>query len=177
MKKTNDLPYLAFSAEACQTTKAKLFSKDEMNAIWDYLEQSGTLRDRCLYAFMMSGMRASDYLEATPENIKSNFRLPEGNASSETLYKYIESKKLGAGDYLFPSTGCAGVPLSTAQLEKIFGSWLLKAGLGNENRAPHTLRASIQGHIFPATAAYMLSQYQKNISDNTLAYYNQKTKE
>lgn len=67
MKKTNDLPYPAFFPETCQTTKAKLFSKDEMNAIWEYLEQSGTLRDRCLYAFMMSGMRASDYLEATPE--------------------------------------------------------------------------------------------------------------
>jgi integrase len=147
MKKTNDLPYSAFVPETRQTIKAKLFSKDEMNAIWDYLEQSGTLRDRCLYAFMMSGMRAIDYLEATPENIESSFRLPEGNAYSESLYKYIESKKLGAGDYLFPSTGCAGVPLSTAQLKKIFDSWLLKAGLGNENRTPHTIRASIQRQI------------------------------
>lgn len=147
MKKTNDLPYPAFFPETCQTTKAKLFSKDEMNAIWDYLEQSGTLRDRCLYAFMMSGMRASDYLEATPENIESSFRLPEGSAYSETLYKYIESKKLGSGDYLFPSTGRVGVPLSTAQLHKILGSWLLKAGLDNENRTPHTFRASIQRQI------------------------------
>jgi hypothetical protein len=51
-----------------------------MNAIWDYLEQSGTLRDRCLYAFMMSGMRASNYLVATPENIESIFRLAEASA-------------------------------------------------------------------------------------------------
>ena len=125
------------------------------DAIKQMVENSGSLRDRSLFALLETGLRRDAILgakvsqvvsldtympsskEMSIEITKAKPPLPLGNTA--VIEKYISAENLSADDYLFPGNDRTQ-PMSTAQLLRIYRSWERQAQLPRSTLTPHSLR-------------------------------------
>ncbi|WP_329604185.1 tyrosine-type recombinase/integrase [Pseudomonas putida] len=131
------------------------------------VENSGSLRDRSLFALLETGLRRDIIIGAKVSQVvsldsympssedmsveitKSNPPLPLWNTA--VIEKYISAENLSADDYLFPSNDRTQ-PMSTAQLLRMFRSWERQAQLPRSTLTPNTLRLAAAARLAASTS-------------------------
>ncbi|MBK3435233.1 site-specific integrase [Pseudomonas sp. MF7448] len=124
--------------------------KEHVQTLEKILAESGSLRDRALFACMLGALRASEILSARMKHgaavygVKSRDTknvidaIPDRHRS--VFEQYIKTSKLSDGEYIFRAANALGRPLSTDALRKICVSWALKANIDEGLLTPHSLR-------------------------------------
>lgn len=136
------------------------------DAIKQMVENSGSLRDRSLFALLETGLRGDAILgakvsqvvsldtympsskEMSIELTKAKPPLPLGYTA--VIEKYISAENLSADDYLFPGNDRTQ-PMSTAQLLRIYRSWERQAQLPRSTLTPHSLRLATVARLATST--------------------------
>lgn len=136
------------------------------DAIKQIVENSGSLRDRSLFALLETGLRGHVILgakvsqvvslvtympssrEMTVEVTKATSPLPVANIA--VIEKYISAENLSADDYLFHGNERTQ-PMSTSQLLRIFQSWEREAQLPRSTLTPSTLRRAAMAQLAAST--------------------------
>ncbi|MDR6577875.1 site-specific integrase [Pseudomonas extremaustralis] len=130
--------------------------KEHIQTLENILSESGSLRDRALFACMLGALRSSEILSARmhygvavygvkPRDTKNVLdTIPDRHRS---LFKqYIKSSKLSDGDYLFRAPNVPGRPLSSNALMKICFSWARKANIDAGLLTPHSVRKTTDNY-------------------------------
>lgn len=153
-------------------------TKEHIQMLENILSESGSLRDRALFACMLGALRPSELLSARMQNGAAAY----GVKSVETkrvvdaipdkhrpvLEQYIKTLKLSDGEYLFRAANGSGRPLSPDALRKICVSWARKADVGASLVTPHSVRKTADGY---ADLMRQMSERMGHHSANTsLAY-------
>jgi hypothetical protein len=134
----------------------KLLSTDELIALGQAVRSCRSLRDQCLRASLMSGIRVLEITSIKVKDVrisaakvefrvtstkarKPAHRLLTPNISPESLCRYVQEHQLSSEDYLFPSEINAAKPMSKFEIKKAFYHWLLDAQVGPSQLAPHSI--------------------------------------
>lgn len=136
------------------------------DAIKRIVENSGSLRDRSLFALLETGLRGHVILGAKVSQVVSwETQMPSSKeisievtkakpplllANTAVIEKYIREENLSADDYLFPSDD-GKQPMSTSQLLRIFQSWEREAQLPRSTLTPSTLRRAAMAQLAAST--------------------------
>lgn len=136
------------------------------DAIKRIVENSGSLRDRSLFALLETGLRGHVVLGAKVSQVVSletympsskeicieitKAKPPLPLANTALIEKYISEENLSADDYLFPSND-RKQPMSTAQLLRIFQSWERQTQLSRSTLTPGTLRLAAMARLAAST--------------------------
>ena len=125
-------------------------TKEYVQTLEQILNDSGSLRDRALFACMLGALRPSEFLSAKIQNGAAVYgvksldtkkvldAIPDRDRS--ILEQHIKTSKLSEGDYLFRANNAPGRPLSSDALRRICVSWALKANIDEGLLTPHSLR-------------------------------------
>ena len=158
-------------------------SKEHVQTLEKILAESGSLRDRALFACMLfacmlGALRQSEILLARMQygaavysvKIRDTNKvldaIPEGHRS--VFEQYIQTSKLSDGEYLFRAANGSGRPLSPDALRKICVSWARKADVDAFLVTPHSVRKTTDGY---ADLMRQMSERMGHHSANTsLAY-------
>lgn len=153
-------------------------SKEHVQTLEKILAESGSLRDRALFACMLGALRQSEFLSARMQHgaavcsvkildtKKVLDAIPEGHRS--VFERYIKTSKLSDGEYLFRATNGPERPLSSEALRKICVSWARKADIDASLVTPHRVRKTTDGY---ADLMRQMSERMGHHSANTsLAY-------
>ena len=132
------------------------------DAIKRIVENSGSLRDRSLFALLETGLRGHVILGTKVSQVVSlKTQMPSSKeisieitkakppltlANTAVIEKYIREENLSADDYLFPSDD-RKQPMSTSQLLRIFQSWERGAQLPRSTLTPSTLRRAAMAQL------------------------------
>ena len=136
------------------------------DAIKRIVENSGSLRDRSLFALLETGLRGHVILGTKVSQVFSlKTQMPSSKeisieitkakppltlANTAVIEKYIREENLSADDYLFPSDD-RKQPMSTSQLLRIFQSWERGAQLPRSTLTPSTLRRAAMAQLAAST--------------------------
>lgn len=136
------------------------------DAIKRIVENSGSLRDRSLFALLETGLRGHVILGAKVSQVVSlETQMPSSKeisievtkakpplllANTAVIEKYIREENLSTDDYLFPSDD-GKQPMSTSQLLRIFQSWEREAQLPRSTLTPSTLRRAAMAQLAAST--------------------------
>ncbi|MGQ8918132.1 hypothetical protein ACUUYP_11990, partial [Pseudomonas lundensis] len=153
-------------------------SKEHVQTLEKLLAESGSLRDRALFACMLGALRQNEFLSARMQHgaavysVKSRDTkkvldaIPDKHRS--VFEQYIKTSKLSDGEYLFRAANGSGRPLSPDALRKICVSWARKADVGASLVTPHSVRKTTDGY---ADLMRQMSERMGHHSANTsLAY-------
>ena len=132
------------------------------DAIKRIVENSGSLRDRSLFALLEAGLRGHVILGAKVSQVVSlETQMPSSKeisieitkakpplplANTAVIEKYIREENLSADDYLFPNDD-RKQPMSTSQLLRIFQAWEREAQLPRSTLTPSTLRRAAMAQL------------------------------
>lgn len=162
----NDLPltnlvafkHVQISPDAGHSTVVKLASggqlgltNDHVQTLEKILAESGSLRDRALFACMLGALRKSEFLSAKMrggaavygvKTVDTDINVQEAIPPSHrsTFKQYVKTSKLSEGDYLFQAANAPGRPLSSDALRRICISWARKADIDEGLLTPHGIR-------------------------------------
>ena len=112
-------------------------SKEHVQTLEKLLAESGSLRDRALFACMLGALRQNEFLSARMRHGDAVYgvkiretknvldAIPDKHMSM--FEQYIKTSKLSDGEYLFRAANAPGRPLSPDALRKICVSWAHKA--------------------------------------------------
>lgn len=190
----NDLPLtnlVAFnrvqiSPDAGQRTLLKLASgaqlgltKDHIQTLEKILAESGSLRDRALFACMLGTLRKSEFLSAKMrggaavygvKTVDTDINVQEAIPPSHrsTFKQYVKTSKLSEGDYLFHAANAPGRPLSSDALRRICISWGRKADIDEGLLTPHGIRKTTDR--YEALMRVMGEKMGHHPLNSTLAY-------
>lgn len=124
--------------------------KEHVQTLEKILAESGSLRDRALFACMLGALRASELLSARVKHgaavygVKSRDTknvidaIPDRHRS--VFEQYIKTSKLSDGEYIFRAANASGRPLSSDALRRICISWARKANIDVSLLTPHGIR-------------------------------------
>ncbi|KRP65436.1 hypothetical protein TU82_12375 [Pseudomonas orientalis] len=142
------------------------------------MSESGSLRDRALFACMLGALRAGEFLSArmrhggavygvkSLDTKKVLDAIPDRHRS--VFEQYIKTSKLSDGEYLFRAINGPERPLSSEALRKICVSWARKADIDASLVTPHSVRKTTDGY---ADLMRQMSEKMGHHSANTsLAY-------
>ncbi|OPK07335.1 site-specific integrase [Pseudomonas sp. VI4.1] len=152
--------------------------KEHIQTVEKTLAESGSLRDRALFACMLGALRASEILSARMKHgaavygVKSrdtknvNDAIPDRHRS--VFEQYIKTSKLSDGEYIFRAANAPGRPLSSDALRRICISWARKANIDVSLLTPHGIRRTTDDY---ADLMRKMSERMGHYSANTsLAY-------
>ncbi|WP_122524365.1 tyrosine-type recombinase/integrase [Pseudomonas viridiflava] len=153
-------------------------SKEHIQTLENILSESGSLRDRALFACMLGALRAGEFLSArmrhggavygvkSLDTKKVLDAIPDRHRS--VFEQYIKTSKLSDGEYLFRAINGPERPLSSEALRKICVSWARKADIDASLVTPHSVRKTTDGY---ADLMRQMSEKMGHHSANTsLAY-------
>ncbi|MCF8978005.1 tyrosine-type recombinase/integrase [Pseudomonas syringae] len=153
-------------------------SKEHVQTLEKILAESGSLRDRALFACMLGALRQNEFLSARMQHsapvygVKSRETknvieaIPDRHRSM--FEQYIKTSKLSEGEYLFRAANGSGRPLSPYALRKICVSWAREADVDASLVTPHIVRKTTDGY---ADLMRQISERMGHHSANTsLAY-------
>lgn len=130
--------------------------KEHVQTLEKILAESGDLRDRALFACMLGGLRANEFLSARMQqgaavySVKSRDTkhvldaIPDRYRS--ILKEYIKVSRLSDGDYLFRAGNASGRPLSVITLRKICFSWTRKGNIDASLLTPYGIRKTTDNY-------------------------------
>lgn len=130
--------------------------KEHVQTLEKILAESGDLRDRALFACMLGGLRANEFLSARMQqgaavySVKSRDTkhvldaIPDRYRS--ILKEYIKVSRLSDGDYLFRAGNASGRPLSVITLRKICFSWTRKGNIDASLLTPYGIRKTTDSY-------------------------------
>lgn len=132
-------------------------SKEHVQTLEKILAESGSLRDRALFACMLGNLRQNEFLSARIQggyavfavrDIYGPANVHEAIPSSHrpTFEQYVKASRLSEGDYLFQAPDDRKSPLSTFALRKICASWARKANIHSSLLTPHNIRKTSDGY-------------------------------
>jgi hypothetical protein len=132
-------------------------SKEDVQTLEKILAESGSLRDRALFACMLGNLRQNEFLSAriqdgyaifAVKDIYGPANVHEAIPSSHrpTFEQYVKASRLSEGDYLFQAPGDRKNPLSTFALRRICASWARKANIHPSLLTPHNIRKTSDGY-------------------------------
>lgn len=136
-----------------------LVNQNEVEALRQAVERSGSLRDQSLFSLLESGLRADATLSTQVPHFSSlessthHVEIPSRKsrpvvARADTIGKYIDSAGLAPGDYLFPSKNDSETPMSPHELLQVFRSWEKDAQLASPQHSTRSLRnAALLKHV------------------------------
>jgi len=190
----NDLPLTKLAAfkrvqiatEAGQRTSLNLVSgaqsgltKEHVQALEKILAESGSLRDRALFACMLGALRKSEFLSAKMrggaavygvKTVDTDINVYEAIPPSHRsiFEQYVKASRLSEGDYLFHAANNRKSPLSTTALRVICVSWARKANIDVSLLTPHGIRRTTDNY------ADLMRQIEKKLGhhpvNSSLAY-------
>lgn len=153
-------------------------SKEHVQTLEKILAESGSLRDRALFACMLGALRQNEFLSAKMRHgaavysVKSRDTkkvldaIPDKHRS--VFEQYIKTSKLSDGEYLFRAANGSGRPLSSDALRRICVSWARKANVDVSLLTPHGIRKTTDDY---ADFMHQMSDRMGHHSANTsLAY-------
>lgn len=132
------------------------FSKEHVQTLEKILAESGSLRDRALFACMLGALRQNEFLSARMRHGDAVYgvkiretrnvldAIPDRHRSM--FEQYIKTSKLSDGDYLFRAANAPGRPLSPYALRKICVSWARKAVIDAGLLTPHAIRRTTDNY-------------------------------
>ncbi|WP_104911073.1 tyrosine-type recombinase/integrase [Pseudomonas sp. LG1D9] len=141
-------------------------SKEHVQTLEKILAESGSLRDRALFACMLGALRQNEFLSARMRHgdavygvkIRENKNvidaIPDRHRSM--FEQYIKTSKLSDGEYLFRAANAPERPLSPDALRKICVSWAGKADIDAGLLTPHAIRKT----------TYNYADFIRQISDS-----------
>jgi integrase len=125
-------------------------SKEHVQTLEKILAESGSLRDRALFACMLGALRQNEFLSARMRHgdavygvkIRETKNVLDAipNSHRSMFEQYIKTSKLSDGEYLFRAANAPGRPLSPYALRKICVSWARKADIDASLLTPHSIR-------------------------------------
>lgn len=162
----NDLPltnlvafkHVQVSPDTGQSQLLKLASgaqsgltKEQVQAVERILKESGSLRDRALFACMLGALRKTEFLSAKMRGgaavygvkiVDADINVHDALPPSHRLAfeQYVKALKLSEGDYLFHAANDSKSPLSTAALRRICASWAREANIDARLLTPYAIR-------------------------------------
>ena len=153
-------------------------SKEHVQTLEKLLAESGSLRDRALFACMLGALRQNEFLSARMQHGAAVYSVKSRDTKKvldaipdkhRSVYEqYIKTSKLSDGEYLFRAANGSGRPLSPDALRKICVSWARKADVGASLVTPHSVRKTTDGY---ADLMRQMSERMGHHSANTsLAY-------
>ncbi|WP_024693007.1 tyrosine-type recombinase/integrase [Pseudomonas syringae] len=125
-------------------------SKEHVQTLEKILAESGSLRDRALFACMLGALRQNEFLSARMRHGDAVYgvkiretknvldAIPDMHRSM--FEQYVKTSKLSDGEYLFRAANAPGRPLSPYALRKICVSWARKADIDTSLLTPHSIR-------------------------------------
>lgn len=138
-----------------------------IDAIKQIVENSGSLRDRSLFALLEKGLRMGAILDAKVSQVVSldayrfsskempieitKAKPPQPLAYTAVIENYISAKNLSADDYLFPGDDPTH-PMLKTQVLQIFRSWERQAQLPSSTLTPSTLRLVAVARLVASTS-------------------------
>ncbi|EGH30485.1 hypothetical protein PSYJA_16502 [Pseudomonas syringae pv. japonica str. M301072] len=153
-------------------------SKEHVQTLEKILAESGSLRDRALFACMLGALRQNEFLSARMRHGDAVYgvkiretknvldAIPDKHMSM--FEQYIKTSKLSDGEYLFRAANAPGRPLSPYALRKICVSWAREADVDASLVTPHSVRKTTDGY---ADLMRQISKRMGHHSANTsLAY-------
>lgn len=153
-------------------------TKEHVQTLEKIIAESGSLRDRALFACMLGALRGNEFLSARMRDGAAVYSvkmrdtkrvldaIPDRHRS--IFEQYIKSSNLSDGDYLFRAANGSGRPLSPDALRKICVSWARKADVDASLVTPHSVRKTTGGY---ADLMRQMSEKMGHHSANTsLAY-------
>ncbi len=153
-------------------------SKEYVQTLEKILAESGSLRDRALFACMLGALRQNEFLSARMRHGDAVYgvkiretknvldAIPDKHMSM--FEQYIKTSKLSDGEYLFRAANAPGRPLSPYALRKICVSWAREADVDASLVTPHSVRKTTDGY---ADLMRQMSERMSHPSANTsLAY-------
>lgn len=141
-------------------------SKKHVQTLEKILAESGSLRDRALFACMLGALRQNEFLSARMRHGDAVYcvkiretknvldAIPDRHRSM--FEQYIKTSKLSDGEYLFRAANAPGRPLSPYALRKICVSWARKADIDAGLLTPHAIRKT----------TYNYADFIRQISDS-----------
>lgn len=153
-------------------------SKEHVQTLEKLLAESGSLRDRALFACMLGALRQNEFLSArmqhgaavygmkSRETKKVLDAIPDRHRS--VFEQYIKTSKLLDGEYLFRAANGSGRPLSPDALRNICVSWARKADVDASLVTPHSVRKTTDGY---ADLMRQMSEQMGHHSANTSLVY------
>ncbi|MHC8365075.1 tyrosine-type recombinase/integrase [Pseudomonas sp. ZT5P21] len=190
----NDLPltnlvafkHVQVSPDAGQSPLLKLVSgaqsgltKEHVQALERILKESGSLRDRALFACMLGALRKNEFLSAKMQGgaavygvktVDTDINVQEAIPPSHrsTFKQYVKASRLSEGEYLFRAANAPGRPLSSDALRRICISWARKADIDVGLLTPHGIRKTTDKY---ADLMRLMGEKMGHRSPNsTLAY-------
>lgn len=138
-----------------------------IDAIKQIVENSGSLRDRSLFALLEKGLRMCAILDAKVSQVVSldTYRFsskempieitkakpPQPLAYTAVIENYISAENLSADDYLFPGNDPTH-PMSKTQVLQICRSWERQAQLPRSTLTQSTLRPVAVARLVASTS-------------------------
>jgi integrase len=131
-------------------------SKEHVQTLEKILAESGSLRDRALFACMLGALRQNEFLSARMRQGDAVYgvkirktknvldAIPDRHGSM--FEQYIKTSKLSDGEYLFRAANAPGRPLSPYALRKICVSWAGKADNDAGQLTPHAIRRTTDNY-------------------------------
>lgn len=131
-------------------------SKEHVQTLEKLLAESGSLRDRALFACMLGALRQNEFLSARMQHGAAVYgvkirdtrkvldAIPDRHRS--VFEQYIKTSKLLDGEYLFRAANGSGRPLSPDALRKICVSWARKADVDASLVTSHSVRKTTDGY-------------------------------
>ncbi|MBX8556724.1 site-specific integrase [Pseudomonas cichorii] len=153
-------------------------SKEHVQTLEKLLAESGSLRDRALFACMLGALRQNEFLSARMQHGAAVYgvkirdtrtvldAIPDRHRS--VFEQYIKTSKLLDGEYLFRAANGSGRPLSPDALRKICVSWARKADVDASLVTPHSVRKTTDGY---ADLMRQMSEQMGHHSANTSLVY------
>ncbi|WP_426131470.1 hypothetical protein [Pseudomonas sp. DWP1b1] len=131
-------------------------SKEHIQTLENILSESGSLRDRALFACMLGALRTGEFLSARMrhggavygvKSLDTKKVLDAIPARHRSVFEqYIKTSKLSDGEYLFRAINGPERPLSSEALRKICVLWARKADIDASLVTPHSVRKTTDGY-------------------------------
>ncbi|MDY1047603.1 hypothetical protein SOM55_12440 [Pseudomonas coleopterorum] len=153
-------------------------SKEHVQTLEKILAESGSLRDRALFACMLGALRQNEFLSARMQHGAAVYgvkirdtkkvldAIPDRHRS--VFEQYIKTSKLLDGEYLFRAANGSGRSLSPDALRKICVSWARKADVDESLVTPHSVRKTTYDY---ADLMRQMSERMGHHSVNTSLVY------
>lgn len=158
--------------------------------IWETVKRTGSLRDQCLVAALLEGIRPKALAKITTHNVFGNserevLQIENRKSTGELTYvavplsisglygKYIAQEKLSGSAFLFPSSGSAKRPMTTDEMRKVITPYLREALLDRSQATLHNLRRSgaIRNYMRGLDVVAQFKQFIGHESTNVSSLY------
>lgn len=146
--------YSLLSKLACGVQQGLI--KEHIQTLENILSESGSLRDRALFACMLGALRSNEILSAKMQDGAAVYGVKRLDTKKvldaipdtyrSVFEQYIKTSKLSDGEYLFHAANAPGRPLSSDALRKICVSWARKANIDAGMLTPHSVRKTTDNY-------------------------------